>query len=423
MITFKKVDMKKSKGPRLKDIIADDAYREKIETGLLRGDKWIGPGGIFSDLLQSIVNAALDGEMDAHLEEDSASGVANRRNGRNSKTVRSQVGNIELQAPRDRNGTFEPVIVEKRKKEIKGGLEDVIISLYAKGNSVEDIHTLLHNIYGIEYSTSAISLVTERVLPKILEWQQRPLDPCYMILYLDGIHYRVKQDGVYVEKCVYSVYAIDLEGNRDVLGLYLSASESANEWGLILEDLSRRGVLDIFFICIDGLKGFKESINAVFPHAIIQRCIVHKVRNSVRFVGQKDRRAMCADLRKVYTSANQEQALLALEAFQVKWGQLGEKIANSWRQDWEELTIFMEFSGAIRKMIYTTNPIEALHRILRKVTKSKGSWVNEKALIKQLYLTLIESENSWKRKAFNFLSIQGEMELKFGDRYAKWTSK
>lgn len=415
--------MKRDKSPRLRDIIPNDVYREKIEAGLKRGDRWLGPDGIFSDLLQSIVNAALEGEMDAHIQEDATQGISNRRNGKLPKTVRSEAGTLDILAPRDRNGSFEPVIVEKRKKELKGGLEDIIISLYAKGNSVEDIHNLLYKIYGIDYSTSSISLVTERVMPMILEWQQRPLAACYMILYLDGIHYRVKQDGVYLEKCVYSIYGIDMEGNRDVLGIYLSGTESANEWGLILEDLNRRGVSDIFFVCFDGLKGFKQAINAVFPSAITQRCVVHKIRNSIRFVSDKDRKKLCSDLRKVYTAANKDQAQMALDEFRNKWGRIGEKIADSWEADWEELMAFMDFSAPIRKMIYTTNPVEALHRVLRKVTKSKGAWISEKALIKQLYLTLMESEKSWKKKAFNYLSLQSEMEHKFGERYTQWLSK
>ena len=420
---IKLADMKKKKSARLIDIIPDAVHREKIESGLKRGDRWLGPQGIFSELLQSIVNAALEGEMDVHIQDQSLEGLTNRRNGKMHKTVRSEAGPLELHPPRDRNGSFNPVIVEKRKKELKGGLEEVIISLYAKGNSVEDIHNLLYKIYGIEYSTSSISLVTDRVMPKILEWQQRPLAPCYMILYLDGIHYRVKQDGVYLEKCVYSVYGVDIEGNRDVLGIYLSATESSSEWGLILEDLKRRGVSELFFVCIDGLKGFKQAINTVFPSAMIQRCIVHKIRNSIRFVSDKDRSALCADLRKIYTAANIDQAKMALDEFRTKWGRMGKKIADSWEADWEELMTYMDFSQPIRKMIYTTNPVEALHRILRKVTKSKGAWISEKALIKQLYLTLMESEKSWKKRAFNHLSLQGEMEQKFGERYTKWISK
>jgi transposase-like protein len=415
--------MSKSKTPRLKDIIPNDAYREKIENGLKRGDRLLGSDGIFSELLQSIINAALEGEMDVHMQENLEQGISNRRNGKLAKSVRSEAGPFTLETPRDRNGTFEPIIVEKRKKELNKGLDEIIISLYGKGNSVEDIQALLHKIYGIDYSTSSISLVTDRVMPTILEWQQRPLNACYLILYLDGIHYRVKQDGVYVEKCVYSVYSIDVDGNRDVLGIYLSANESANQWGLILEDLARRGVQDLFFVCVDGLKGFKQAINTVFPNAIVQRCIVHKIRNSVRFVADKDRKLLCGDLRKIYSAATIDQAKMALDVFRSTWGRLGEKIASSWEADWDELMAFMDFSAPIKRMIYTTNPVEALHRVLRKVTKSKGAWINEKALTKQLYLTLMESEKSWKKKAFNHVSLQAEMEDKFGERYTRWLTK
>jgi len=410
----------KNKRPRLSDIIPDEKYRKEIEEGLLSGKNWLGPQGVFSTLLQSVVDASLDGEMDHHIAEEAKQGLKNRRNGRGKKKVKSKAGELELNPPRDRNGTFSPVIVEKRKKEVKGGLEEVIISLYAKGNSVEDIHGLLQSIYGISYSTSAISLITERILPKINEWQQRPLNGCYAILYLDGMHFRVKQDGVFVDKCVYSIYSIDVEGNRDVLGIYLSDTESASRWGLILEDLQRRGIRDVLIVCIDGLQGFKDSIQKVYPKAIVQRCIVHKIRNSMRFVPDKNRKAICRDLRKVYSSATKEQAEIALESFKTTWEKQGERIAKLWEKDWDELMAFMDFSQPIRKMIYTTNPVEALHRIIRKVTKSKGAWVNEKALIKQLYLTLMDSTKSWQKKAFAYKSIQAELNDKFGERYTKW---
>lgn len=415
--------MKKDKRPRLSDIIPDAKYRREIEEGLMSGKSWLGPDGVFSTLLQCVVDASLDGEMDYHLSKERTHGVKNRRNGQGKKKVKTEVGELELHPPRDRNGTFKPVIVEKRKKEIKGGLEEIIIALYAKGNSVEDIHRLLHEIYGIDYSTSAISLITERILPKLNEWQQRPINACYAILYLDGMHFRVKQDGVFVDKCVYSVYAIDVEGNRDVLGIYLAGSESASQWGLVLEDLQRRGLQDVLFICIDGLSGFKQSIEQVYPNAIIQRCVVHKIRNSIRFVPDKNRKAICRDLRKVYTSTSKEQARIALDAFRNTWDKQGERIAKLWEKDWDELMAFMDFSNAIRRMIYTTNPVEALHRIIRKVTKSKGAWISERALIKQLYLTLMSSTKSWQRKAFSHKSIQAELADKFGERFTKWLEK
>lgn len=415
--------MKKNKKPRLSDIIPDEKYRKGIESGLLQGKNWLGEDGIFSELLQSVVDAALEGEMDYHLFTDEKLGIKNRRNGYGKKKVKTQVGELDLQPPRDRKGSFKPTIVEKRKKEIKGGLDEIILSLYAKGNSVEDIHRLLQKIYGIKYSTSAISLITERILPKLNEWQQRPLKGCYAILYLDGMHFRVKEDGVFLDKCVYSLYAIDVDGNRDVLGIYLSGSESASQWGIILEDLKRRGMKDVLLVCIDGLSGFKNSIEQVYPQAIVQRCIVHKIRNSVRFVSDKDRRPICKGLKMIYTAATREQAKIALESFKETWGKQGQRIGELWEKDWNELMAFMDFSESIRRMIYTTNPVEALHRMIRKVTKSKGAWVSERALIKQLYLTLMHSEKSWKRKAFKHKSIQAELAEKFGERYMKWLEK
>ena len=415
--------MKRTKKPRLSDIIPDEKYRKAIEKGLLEGKELIGRDGVFSELFQAVVDAALEGELDHHLQEGKALGASNRRNGHGSKTVKTKAGNIDLSPPRDRNGSFEPTIVGKRKRELNGGMETIILALYAKGNSVLDIHRLLHDIYGIEYSTSAISLITDRVWPKIIEWQQRPLKSCYTILYLDGMHFRVKTDGQFQDKTVYSVYAVDVEGKRDVLGIYLENTESASQWRLVLEDLQKRGVSDIFFVCIDGLQGFKQVIQDVFPLAIVQRCVVHKIRNSVRYTSDKDKKKVCAGLRTVYTAANREQAELALDNFEKAWGKQGERIAKLWRKDWEELMAFMDFTQHIRRMIYTTNPVEALHRIIRKITKSKGAWISERALIKQLYLSLESSEKSWKKNAFHWKAIQADLESKFGDRFTKWLEK
>ncbi len=415
--------MKRTKKARLSDIIPDAKYRKEIEQGLLEGKELIGPKGVFSTLFQAVVDAALEGEMDHHLLDKDSSDTPNRRNGHTSKKVKSKVGEVTISPPRDRNGSFQPTIVEKRKKELNGGLETIILALYGKGNSVEDIHRLLFEIYGIEYSTSAISLITDRIWPKIQEWQQRSLNSCYAILYLDGMHFRVKTDGQFRDKTVYSVYAVDVEGKRDVLGIYLDDTESSTQWRMVLEDLKKRGLTDIFFVCIDGLKGFKTAIQDVFPKSIVQRCIVHKIRNSVRFVSDKEKKRMCAGLRCIYTAANREQASLALDNFEKEWGKQGERIAKLWRKDWDELMAFMDFSQHIRRMIYTTNPVEALHRIIRKTTKSKGAWISERALIKQLYLSLEGSEKSWRRKAYHWKAIQAEMQDKFGERFDQWLEK
>lgn len=412
--------MKNKKRPRLSDIIPDEKYRKEIEEGLLSGKPWIGADGVFSTLLQSIVDASLEGELDHHLSNENESGEKNRRNGYGKKKVKTKAGELTIRPPRDRSGTFKPEIVEKRSNKIKGGIDEIILSLYAKGNSAEDIHSLLQKMYGIAYSSSAISTITDRVWPEILQWQSRPLKSCYMILYLDGIHFRVKEDGTFIDKCVYTLYSIDTEGQRDILGIYLSDTESASQWGIVLEDLKKRGVEDIFIACVDGLPGFKQAISHVYPKVIVQRCIVHKIRNSVRFTSDKNRKKLCSDLRKVYSAISKEQASIELEVFEKNWPKQGKRIADSWRKDWDELMAFMEFSPAIRRIIYTTNPVEALHRIIRKVTKSKGAWVSEKALIKQLYLTLTQSEKSWKKKAFNHLDVQAEFADKFGVRFTKW---
>jgi putative transposase len=416
--------MKRSKQPRLEDLIPNEELREKYKAALYSDKPLLGEeGGIFTELLQAMVNASLEGEMDHHMEQEkeNAESVSqgNRRNGHIEKTVKSSIGNIEIKTPRDRSGTFTPQLIEKRQRELKGGLEASILALYAQGNSNEDIYRLIQKMYGIDYSTSAISRITDRVWPELLEWQQRPLKSCYAILYLDGIFLRVQEDGRYIDKTFYSVYGVDVEGNRDILALYLGQKESANEWLLLLEDLKRRGVEDIIFACIDGLPGFKKAIQEVFPHTIIQRCIVHKVRNSLRYISDKDYKAVCKDLRQVYTSIDRQQAAIALEKMETKWGHQGQRIAAIWRQDWEDLMAFMDYSEDLRRMIYTTNPVENLHRIMRKIIKSKGAWQSERALIKQIYLALMQNEKSWKRKAYKWKAIQEQLEYKFGDRFSK----
>ena len=409
----------------MSDLVADEKLREEFTAALYSGKPLLGEnGGIFTELLQAFVNASLAGELDHHLsEEKEEGGGKNRRNGHTKKTVKSEAGNLSIKTPRDRNSNFEPVLLEKRKKELNGGLEQSILTLYAQGNSNEDIHRMLKKLYGVDYPRTAITAVTERVWPKINEWQQRSLQACYAILYLDGIYFKVKEDGSFKDMTVYSVYGVDVEGNRDCLGIYLQRRECASEWGLVLEDLKRRGVQDILFCCIDGLPGFKKVINEVFEETIVQRCVVHKVRNSIRYASDKEVKKICADLRKVYTSANRQQAELALNEFEIKWGSQGERIAKLWRKDWDDLMQFMDYSEPLRRMIYTTNPVENLHRIIRKITKSKGAWTSKNALIKQIYMALMQNEKSWKRRAYSWKSIQHELEIKFGERFTKWITK
>ena len=418
----KKLTKKREKRPRLEDLIPDETLRKEILGRLYKREPLFCENGIFTGLLQSFVNAALEGEMDNFIQESKTDDSPNRRNGHISKSLRSTAGPLSIQTPRDRLGDHEPVIVKKRERELTTGLDDIIISLYARGQSVEDVRHQLREIYGLDISAGVISSVTDRVWSEIVEWQQRPLASCYTIVYLDAIHYKVREEGKVISKAIYTVYALTVDGERDILGLYLHESEGARQWGLILEDLKRRGVEDVLIFSVDGLSGFKEVIEGVFPYSALQRCIVHKIRNSTRYVSGRDRRAVCADLRKIYTSVDRLQAIVALEAFGEKWGKKYKEIKPSWEKDWDELMVFMDFSENIRRMIYTTNPVEAIHRVMRKVTKTKGAWCNDRGLLKQLYLTLKYNQKSWKANAGRWIPIQRDLMDYFGQRYIRHLS-
>jgi transposase-like protein len=360
--------------------------------------------------------------MDNFMDESQSEDSGNRRNGHIGKSLRSTAGPLSIRTPRDRLGDHEPEIVKKRERELTTGLDDIIISLYARGQSVEDVRHQLRQIYGLEISAGVISAVTDRVWSEITEWQQRGLASCYTIVYLDAIHYKVREEGKVISKAIYTVYAVTVDGQRDILGLYLNESEGARHWGLILEDIKRRGVEDVLFFSVDGLTGFREVIEQVFPNSALQRCIVHKIRNSTRYVIEKDRKAICTDLKKIYTSPDRVQALVALAAFGEKWDSKYKEIKRSWEMDWDELMVFMDYSQNIRRMIYTTNPVEAVHRVMRKVTKTKGAWSNDRGLLKQLYLTLKYSQKSWKGKAHYWIAIQRELMEYFGERYIRHLS-
>ena len=412
--------MKRKTVPKIEELIPDESKRKEVLERLYKGDAILGDGGIFTEMLQTFVNAALEGEIESSLDKGRAIGVSNRRNGHTHKTVRSSAGPMEIHTSRDRIGEYDPLLIKKWERDLGTGIDDIIISLYARGHSVQDVRYQLRQLYGLEVSAGVISSVTDRVWSEIIEWQQRPLATCYAIIYLDAIHHKVRESGHIISKAVYTCYGVSSEGQRDVLGLYLNESEGARHWGLILEDIQLRGVEEVLFFCIDGLTGFKDIIEAVYPMSIVQRCIVHMVRSSTRFVSDKDRKAVCRDLRKIYTSANRQQAEVAMEAFGQAWDKKYKEIRPKWEKNWDELMAFLDYGQHIRRMIYTTNPVEALHRVMRKVTKSKGAWSSDKGLIKQLYLALMHNEKSWKRKAFNWLSIQRELIDKFEDRYERF---
>lgn len=385
------------------------ALYERMKKRLYSKEPMFGDGSPFSELLQTMVNKMLEGEADHHIDQELSQGKRNKRNGYTKKQVITQSGPIEVHTPRDRNSTFEPELIGKRDRELHSGLDEQIIALYAQGNSVEDVRRLIQKIYGIEISAGKISQITDNVLPEIDAWKNRPLQSFYPIVYLDAIHFKVRHEGVYSTRAFYTVYSIDWAGNRDLLGLYINQSEGAHLWGLVLQDLKKRGVEDILVICTDNLKGFTQSIQEEYPRAIVQKCIVHQVRSSMKYVDDKDAKKVAAALRKVYSAPTEQAAVAAFELFKQQWGKTYGYVVEQWEQGWEELMAFMNFGTHIRRMIYTTNPVEALHRIIRKIVKGKAAWVSENALLKQIYLALMHNEKSWKRTAYNWKSIQREI--------------
>ncbi len=382
---------------------------ERMKQRLYSKEPLFGDGSPFSELLQTMVNKMLEGEIDHHIDSDLNINKRNKRNGYTKKQVITQSGPIEVSTPRDRNSTFEPELIGKREKELHSGLDTQIIALYAQGNSVEDVRRLIQKIYGVEISAGKISQITDNVLPEIEAWKTRSLQSFYPIVYLDAIHFKVRHEGVYSTRAFYTVYSVDWVGNRDLLGLYINQSEGAYNWGLVLQDIKKRGVEDILVICTDNLKGFSQTIQEEYPQAIVQKCIVHQVRNSMKYVDDKDAKKVVSALRKVYSAPTAQAALSAFELFKQQWGTQYGYIVEQWEEGWEELMAFMNFGTHIRRMIYTTNPVEALHRIIRKIVKGKAAWVSETALLKQIYLALMHNEKSWKRTAYNWKSIQREI--------------
>ena len=415
---MKKMKSKQTSNP-LDGAFDYEVFEKEAIKLLNEGASLVGPNGVLTVLIQRLVNAALSGEVDNHIREAKAGGHANRRNGHTSKMLDTELGPVRISPPRDRAGSFEPQLVGKWERQLGTGLDKQILTMYGNGNSYGDVRHQVKQLYGLDYSPAAIAEVTEQVWAEVVDWQQRPLKPFYAAIFLDGIYFTSRESGKAAKKVVYSVYGVDADGGRDVLGIYIRDTEGAGEWGRVLQDLRKRGVEDVLFFCVDGLAGFGEAILEVFPQSFVQRCIVHMVRSSTKFVAEKDIKGLCADLRRTYTAADEQQASAALDAFREKWDKKYPEIARAWEKDWAELTPFLDFGEHTRRMIYTTNAVEALHRQLRKVTKTKGSWVNDKALIKQIYLILAYGRGGWGRKVLNWNAISRELAERFGERFTK----
>jgi putative transposase len=371
------------------------------------------------DLFAETIQEMLEAEMDTHLgyekHDVKSKKTSNSRNGKSRKTITSEYGDQEIEVPRDRHGEFEPLVVKKHQSNVTG-IEEQIIALYAKGVSTRDIQDHLHNLYGIDVSPTLISNVTNKIVPLIKEWQNRPLQSVYAVVFLDAIHFKVKQDGAIVNKAAYMVIGIDLDGNKDVLGMWIGENESAKFWLSVLNELKNRGVQDILITCVDNLSGFTQAIQACYPQTEIQKCIIHQIRNSTHYVSYKDLKKVTADLKPIYKAATEEAALLELDRFEEVWGPKYEIIVKSWRKNWSELSTFFKYPPEIRKLIYTTNMIESYHRQLRKVTKGKSIFPSDEALLKMLYLSTMDVIRKWTGRVQNGGQILLQLSVFFPDR-------
>ncbi|MEM1002805.1 MAG: IS256 family transposase [Bacteroidota bacterium] len=404
-----------------KTIQVSEAEKSRLKEHLLSGSPILGEGSPFSELLQKMVDGIMQGEMNDFLEEERASGKLNKRNGsQKQRSVLTNSGPIKITKPRARYPGFESELIPDRQRTLSSGMDEQILALYGQGNSYEDIRRLLQKMFGVSISTGKISAITDSILPIIKEWRNRDLLPFYAVLYLDAQYFKVRHEGRYVQRASYTVYSVDIDGNRDILGLYIQDVEGASRWATVLEDLKRRGVEDILVVCTDDLQGFSEVITDIFPTAVVQKCIVHMVRNSLRSVDDKDRKAMVKSLRSIYTSGDEQQAHIALETERAKWGAKYAYIFDRWEDKWGELLAFMDFPQGMHKMIYTTNPVEAVHRIIRKLIKGKAAWVSETALLKQMYLSLMQNEKSWRRKANGWKAVQRQIVQLYPERTAKY---
>ena len=378
-----------------------------------------GQGGLLQNMAGAMLERMLEAELTNHLGyqkgERAEPGTGNVRNGSTSKTVKGDLGEVTIQVPRDRNGTFEPQIVQKRQRRL-AGFDDKIIAMYARGTSVRDIQAQLQELYGVNVGTDLISRVTDSVLDEVKAWQNRPLDAVYPIIYLDALVVKVR-DGVLVKnKHVYIALGINMEGHKEVLGLWIARSEGAKFWHQVLSELQNRGLKDVLIVCTDGLTGFPDAVEAVYPKAIVQTCIVHLLRNSVRYVSWKDRKTVLADLKPIYSAPSEDAALDALAEFEQRWKERYPMIAQSWQQAWERVAPFLAFPAEIRKTIYTTNAIESINRQLRKVLKTKGHFPTDESIIKILYLALQNAAKKWNMPLRDWSRALHQLAIQFPGR-------
>ena len=366
-------------------------YNKALEA-IQSGQAITGKDGVLAPLIKQLTEAALTAELEAHLSEETE---PNRKNGKSSKTLKTSAGNIRLETPRDRSGTFDPQFIKKNESSVSAEIESKILSMYGRGMSYSDIREHVEEMYGISVSHAAITAVTDKIIDEVKQWQQRPLESHYPFVWLDAIHYKVKDQGRYANKAIYTVLGLKVDGKKEVLGLYLAESEGANFWLSVLTDLQHRGVEDILIASVDGLTGFPEAIRTIFPKTEVQLCIVHQIRNTIRYIGWKNQRKFMRDLKPVYRAISKQAAEDALDALEEKWGNQYPIVIKSWRRKWDDLSAYFKYPEDIRRVIYTTNAVEAVHRQFRKLTKTKGAFPNENSLLKLLYLGIENASKKW----------------------------
>jgi len=393
---------------------------DELLSGYERPEDLLGEDGLFRQLKKALLERALGAELSVHLGyekgDPAGRGTGNSRNGTSAKTVLTEEGEVELAVPRDRNGTFEPLIVPKGERRLDG-FDERIVSLYARGLTVREIQGHLQELYGVEVSPDLISRVTDAVHEEVRAWQNRPLDPLYPVVFFDALRVKIRDEGLVRNKAVYVALALTAEGDKEVLGLWIEQTEGAKFWLKVMNELKARGVADILIAVVDGLAGFPDAISAVFPQTTVQTCIVHLIRNSLAFVSWKDRRTVAPAIKAIYRAETVEAAAARLDEFEAKWGARYPAIAPSWRRAWEHVVPMFAFPPAIRKMIYTTNALESLHRSLRKIIKTRGSFPSDEAATKLLFLAIRNAGIHWKRPV-EWTAAMGQFAILFADRFA-----
>lgn len=380
---------------------------------LREGKDLTGKDGILTPLIKQLTEAAMQAELDEHLADEKQ---PNRKNGSTSKSVKSPAGSFELITPRDRAGSFEPQLVKKHQTHLTDELERKILALFSLGTSYQDIRMHIEELYGINVSNGTINAVTDKLLPELQAWRERQLEAVYPIVWLDAIHYKIKENGRFITKAVYTILGLNVEGKKELLGLYLSESEGAHHWLSVLTDLHNRGVQDILIACVDGLKGFPEAIESIYPKTEVQHCIIHQIRHSMKYVASKHQKAFMADLKCVYKAVTLSAAESALDDLEAKWGDKYPIVIKSWRNKWFTLSTYFKYPEYVRTAIYTTNAVEAVHRQFRKLTKTKGGFANENSLLKLLYAGMLKASERWSHPVQNWSLTLSQLTIHFEGR-------